>query len=245
MQKSIYINKRSIPLFLFDSLDSTMNEIKKDIYNKYNEVIVLASQQTDGRGRRNNKWISDKGNFYLSIRLKKKIKKNYHFITYVISIVLFDIIKDITLKSTNVLIKWPNDIYLNKKKVCGILIEFLSYGNNISDIIIGIGVNINNNPKNLNKPSTYLKKHCNQSIECLELTKSILKGTDYWLKVLNNNKNIIRKEWMNRSAKLNSKIKFYYKDQLVDGIYKGISDDGSIKVLMENKKNNFFNLELL
>ena len=52
-----------------------MDEIKKNNYSIYKEVVVIASQQTQGRGRRNNKWISDKGNLYLSIRLKKKLKK--------------------------------------------------------------------------------------------------------------------------------------------------------------------------
>ena len=57
---------------MFDSLDSTMNEIKKKQYNIYEEVVVIANKQTKGRGRRNNNWVSDEGNLYLSIRLKKK-----------------------------------------------------------------------------------------------------------------------------------------------------------------------------
>ena len=48
---------------------------------------------------------------------------------------------------------------------------------------------------------------------------------------------------MKRSTKLNSKIKFHLNNKIVNGIYKGISDDGSIEVLMENKKNNFYNLD--
>ena len=61
----------------------------------------------------------------------------------------------------------------------------------------------------------------------------------------NNNKSTILKEWMKRSTKLNSKIQFHHKDKIVHGIYKGISDDGSIEVFMENKKNNFYNLDIL
>ena len=135
--------------------------------------------------------------------------------------------------------------YVNKKKVSGILIEFLSFGNDINDIIVGVGVNINNNPKKLNKSSTYLKKYSNCSIENIEFTKSILLEMNYWLKILNNNKSIILKGMDEAFKKLNSKIKFYYKDKIVNGIYKGISDDGSIEVLMENKKNNFYNLDIV
>ncbi len=244
MKKNIYINN-SIPLFCFDILDSTMNEIKKKKYDIYNEVAVLANQQSQGRGRRKNKWISDKGNLYLSIRKKNKITNNHHFITYIIGIALYDIIKKFISKPIKTFIKWPNDIYVDNKKVCGILIEFLSYGNSIKDIIIGIGVNINNNPENLNKTSTFMKKYCNFPIENIELTKSILLGINSWIEVLSDNKNIVLEEWMKRSAKLNSKIKFHHNNRLVNGVYKGLAKDGSIEILMKNKKNNFFNLELI
>ena len=244
MKKKIYIND-TIPLFHFDAIDSTMNEIKKKKYDIYKVVGVLANQQTEGRGRRNDKWVSERGNLYLSIRIKKDIKKNYHLISYIVSIVLYDIIKKYISKSINTFIKWPNDIYIDNKKVCGILIELLSYGNNIRDIIIGIGVNIDNSPRNLKKPVTYLKKFCNKPIETLELTKLILNGINYWIKVLIDNKKIILKEWMKRSAKLNTKIRFHHNNKIVKGVYKGIAEDGSIEILMEDRKNNFFNLELI
>ena len=244
MIKKKYINN-STPLFCFDILDSTMNEIKKKKYNIYNKVAVLANQQTQGRGRRKNNWISDKGNLYLSIRLKNKIENNHHLMTYTIGIALYDIIKRFISKPIKTFIKWPNDIYVDNKKICGILIEFLSFGKSIKDIIIGIGININSNPENLKKSSTFLKKYCNYSCDNIELTKSILLGINSWIELLNDDKNVILKEWMKRSAKLNSKIKFHHNNKIVNGIYKGLAKDGSIEILMENKKNNFFNIELI
>ena len=56
---------------------------------------------------------------------------------------------------------------------------------------------------------------------------------------------MILEEWMKRSTKLNSKVKFYHNNKIVKGVYKGLAKDGSIEILMENKKNNFFNLELI
>ncbi len=244
MKKKNHINNAT-PIYIFDTLESTMNEIKKKKYNSYKEVVVLAQRQTHGRGRRNNTWVSNKGNLYLSIRLKQKIKKNHHLLTYMFSIVLYEAIKKYIPKSIKQFIKWPNDIYVNKKKISGILIEFSSLGKNINDIIVGIGVNINNNPKKLNKSSTYLKKYSTCPIENIELVRTILLEMNYWLKILNNNKSTILKEWMKRSTKLNSKIKFHHNNKTVNGIYKGLSDDGSIEVFMENKKNNFYNLDIL
>ena len=75
MKKKNFILITQLLYIYFDTLESTMNEIKKNKYNSYKEVVVLAQRQTHGRGRRNNTWISDKGNLYLSIRLKQKIKK--------------------------------------------------------------------------------------------------------------------------------------------------------------------------
>ena len=150
MIKKIYISTKT-PLFLLDKVDSTMNEIKKTKYNFYNNVAILAKQQTKGRGRRKNIWVSKKGNLYLSIRLKRQIKKNHHLTTYMVSIIVYDTLKKYLSKNIKTFIKWPNDIYINNKKVAGILIEFLSVGNNITDVIIGIGVNINSNPNSFKK----------------------------------------------------------------------------------------------
>ena len=243
MIKKKYITTKT-PLILLDKVDSTMNEIKKTKYNFYNNVAILAKQQTKGRGRRKNIWVSKKGNLYLSIRLKRQIKKNHHLTTYMVSIIVYDTLKKYLSKNIKTFIKWPNDIYINNKKVAGILIEFLSVGNNITDVIIGIGVNINSNPNSFKNSTTYLSKYSKIKIKNLDLTKSILSGIDYWAKLLSSNKKVILKEWMNRSKRLNTCIKFYYKNQKLKGIYKGIDDDGSIKVLMENKINNFFNLEM-
>ena len=114
---------------------------------------------------------------------------------------------------------------MNNRKICGILIEFLSYGNIIEDIVIGIGVNINNKPKKLEKTTTCLKEHSAYSVENIELTEAILKEVYKWIRVLNKNKNVIVKEWMKRSARLNSKIKFNYNNQIIKGIYKGGSSN--------------------
>ena len=83
----------NIPLFILDKVYSTMSEIKKTKYSFYNNVAILANQQTKGRGRRQNIWVSEKGNLYLSIRLKKTIKNNHHLATYMVSIIVYDTIR--------------------------------------------------------------------------------------------------------------------------------------------------------
>ena len=234
----------TIPCFIKEKVESTMSEIKKNKYSRYYNVAVVAKQQTKGRGRRKNIWVSQKGNLFLSVRIKKKIRNNYHLTTYMVGIVVYNIIKNYIFNNLNLIIKWPNDILINNKKVAGILIEFLSSGNNVNDIIIGIGINLNHNPIAYKSTATYLSKYCKLKIKYRQLINELLSEIDSWSKILNSNKKIIIKEWTSRSKKKNTNIKFYNNNQLHHGVYKGIDNNGAIKVFMNNKINNFFNIEL-
>ena len=235
----------SIPLFFMDKVDSTMNEIKKDKYRHYKNVAIISKKQTDGRGRRRKAWISEIGNMYLSIRLKRRVIKNHHLTSYMVGIVVYDSIKKFILNNIKISIKWPNDIFINNKKVAGILIEFISSGNYITDVIIGIGINIKNNPLILKNTTTCLSKYSNIDLNGSDLASFILKEIISWVKILNFNNKLLIKEWMKRSKKMNAEIKFFHDNKLQNGKYQGIHIDGSIKVLVNNKKNNYFNLELV
>ena len=235
----------SIPLFFMDKVDSTMNEVKKNKYSHYNNVALIAKKQTDGRGRRRKKWISEIGNIFLSIKLKKRIVKNHHLTSYMAGIVVHDSIKKYISKYKNISIKWPNDIIINDKKVAGILIEFISSGNFITDVIIGIGVNIKSNPLILKNSSTCLLKHSKINLKISELVIYILNEVKFWVKILNFNNKLLIKEWMKRSVKINTKIQFYHGNKLQNGKYKGVHIDGSIKILVNKKITNYFNLELV
>ena len=235
----------SIPLFFIEKVDSTMNEIKKDKYRHYNNVAIISRKQTDGRGRRKKKWISEIGNIYLSIRLKRRILKNHHLTSYMVGIVVYESIKKFISNDTRISIKWPNDILINNKKVAGILIEFISSGNNITDVIIGIGVNIKNNPLIYKNTTTCLSKYSNINLKVFDLVSFILDEQHFWMKILNFNNKLLIKEWMKRSKQINADIKFYHDNKLQNGKYQGICPDGSIKVLVNNKINSYFNLELV
>ena len=94
----------SIPLFFIEKVDSTMNEIKKDKYRHYNNVAIISKRQTDGRGRREKKWISEIGNIYLSIRLKRRIFKNHHLTSYMVGIVVYESIKKVITKKIKLIV---------------------------------------------------------------------------------------------------------------------------------------------
>ena len=242
MKKNFYINSNT-PIYIFDTLESTMNEIKKNKYNSYKEVVVLAQRQTHGRGRRNNTWISDKGNLYLSIRIKQKIKKNHHLLTYMVSIVLYDIIKKYIPKSIKHFIKWPNDIMVNDKKIAGILIENQLLGKNIKFSNIGIGINVNQlNFSNLN--ATSLSKELNL-IRNLKSDKSlIIKHLNINYNTFFYNHNELRKEYLKYLYQYQIIAKYKSNKGFFLGEITGVSEWGKLQVKVDNSIIEFDNKEI-
>lgn len=129
----------------FESLDSTnlkLKELAKE--SRLPEfTVVVARDQTAGRGQIGNYWESEAGkNLTFSVLLQPDfLKVQQQFcITQLVTLALMDVLKPLCQK---VSIKWPNDIYADHQKLAGILIENNLKGNSISDSIIGIGLNLN------------------------------------------------------------------------------------------------------
>ena len=131
----------------FKSVTST-NDVAINLIKKGKKEVgcVYADLQTKGRGSYGRKWISDKGNLFGSIFFP--LKNNYPSLkefTIINPIIISNVIKRFCEKS-NVSFKMPNDLFLNKKKICGILQELITK-NKKKFLIVGIGVNIVSNPK--------------------------------------------------------------------------------------------------
>ena len=138
-------------IFKFENVTST-NDIAINLIKKEQKETgcVYAETQTKGRGTHGKEWISDKGNLFGSIFFP--LKNNYpSFSEFSIinPIVISGVIKHFC-KKENINLKFPNDILVNGKKICGILQELIT-SNNEKFLIIGIGVNIVSNPNINNK----------------------------------------------------------------------------------------------
>ena len=105
-------------LFILKKVYSTMDEIKEESYTSNLNTLLMAYTQTAGRGRNNNKWVSNLGNLFLSIKLNTLKMSNPLILNYITGIVVYDTLKFFLEKKTNLYIKWPNDILINKKKNC-------------------------------------------------------------------------------------------------------------------------------
>ena len=138
-------------IFKFKNVTSTNDVAIKLIKMKKKEVgCVHADRQTKGKGTYGKKWISNKGNFFATLFFP--LNKNYppfNEFSLINPIIISDVIK-IFCKKKNISIKFPNDVFLNGKKVCGILQELITV-NSKKFLIIGIGINTVSNPNIKNK----------------------------------------------------------------------------------------------
>lgn len=137
--------ERERSAFIFvDETTSTNHEIKsmRTEGRAFDGMALVAGHQTAGRGQGSNRWISEKGlNITLSLYIKPFVEASEQFrISQAVSLGIRDFL---CLYLDDVAVKWPNDIYWKNKKIAGILIENTILGNQISDSIIGIGLNIN------------------------------------------------------------------------------------------------------
>ena len=161
-----------IKLFKFKSVKST-NDVALRLIKKINlnHAIILAEKQTHGRGTMGKKWVSKKGNLFLSIFFELNQKKiNFKHFAILNAYLLKGIIsKEVSKK---IKIKWPNDLMYYNQKIGGILQEIVNYKDK-RFLIVGIGVNTNLEPKNKAFLSTSLKKIMNKNIDNNRILKNI------------------------------------------------------------------------
>ena len=233
-------------VFVLKKVNSTMDEIKKEYYKSNLNTLLMAYTQTSGRGRNNNSWVSNLGNLFLSIKLNSLKVSNPFILNYIVGIAVYDTLKFFLAKNTNLYIKWPNDLLIDKKKIAGILIDSISKGNKISELYVGIGINVKIAPSNLEYETTCLENENYIKIPRKEILKKLIFYLNNWENVFKNkNFECIIDCWMKRSIPINSEISFKEDKNTVKGIYKGINETGSIRLLINNKECNFFNLETI
>ena len=174
MNFNIY-NYNKIPI----TKNEAINLIKK---KNMKQGLVFSKIQTNGRGTRGKKWISKRGNFFGSVffQLKKNTPKFYEF-SVITPVLITKKIKEIT-DCENIYIKWPNDIYINNQKVCGILQEVIQSGNNQKYLIIGIGINLVSHPTIRNQNISDIKKETKVLIKNNEMLDEIKKSFQNFFK---------------------------------------------------------------
>ena len=156
--------------FFFKKVKSTNDTALRLINLGMQKGIILTEYQSKGRGQRNNKWISKKGNLFTSVffDINKKIS-----LKSIINLNILIIKKIISNKiKSSITIKKPNDILIERKKVCGILQETI-FKNGKKFLIVGIGINLINSPNIIKYKTTFLNNYSKKKISKIKLFNEI------------------------------------------------------------------------
>ena len=204
-------------ILIYDSTSSTNNIAAEYARNKQNDgLVVFAEEQTAGRGRAGNQWLSGRADSILCSIVLTENKLNAELLSLTCAVAVAETIG--TTGRSRAKIKWPNDIMLNGKKVAGILLESKSLPISKSEIrnrkskiyVAGIGINCHQKkesfPDELQQIATSIDAESHSISDRVLLAKRLLSSVDYWLEVAANNSEKVIDRWRELSIQLSHRV---------------------------------------
>jgi len=228
-------------LISFDELDSTNKYIKNNLGALESGTIITAKNQTNGYGRKGRVWFNDKDkSLTFSMLVKQNLREDLGLITQLAAV---SVLKTLEQYNINVSIKWPNDILINNKKICGILVENIISDDSVS-VIIGIGININNKEfdKSIIDKATSLYLETNHRFDVLNIQNVLLEKLEYYYnQYLNNNIEFLD---ISRSKSCLIGKEIYLENQHETVLVKGIDNLGRLIVVINGLEKVYVGSEI-
>ena len=218
-------------LIRFEVLPSTNDYVKEHYQELPNYSFCYTTNQTKGRGRLGRNWISEKDKNIAVTGLIKDLK-NKEDLSTITLLTATSLHKCLSKYIPNIKIKWPNDLLIDNKKISGILVEGIS-NDDITNLIIGIGINVNQTDfKELNDITTSLKKETLVNYDLDILLKELL--DILYLDIINylNHDKSYLSYLKNHLYGKSEKVSYYKNDKICEGTIIEIDDDG--KLMIEN-----------
>jgi len=210
----------------FKEIGSTM-AVARELGKKGVEegTIVIAESQSHGRGRLSRKWFSPRGGIYFTIILKPKISPIYApRINLMASVAVAKAIRK--LYGLKAELKWPNDVLLAGKKVCGILAEMEAEVDAISYVNLGIGINVNASVSQCEKGATSLRDELGREVSRREFLSTVLREINEQQAVLTGAE--LLREWRSLSATLNREVRIVAPGEEIVGQAVDIDASGAL-----------------
>ena len=213
----------------FDSLLSTMDRAKEEAEAGAHEgTVILADEQTRGRGRFSREWLSPKGSGLLfSVILRPRIEQLSQ-INMAAALTVARAIRILLREAPS--IKWPNDVRIGGKKVAGILIENTLEGATVKYCVVGIGLNVNWHPPRevgLAYPATSLSREIGKPLSRTGVLKVLLVEMDrLYARVKSGGS--LRKEWAALLDTIGKQVRIGAGGQVLEGVAKDVDNDGNL-----------------
>jgi BirA family biotin operon repressor/biotin-[acetyl-CoA-carboxylase] ligase len=215
-------------ILCYSSVTSTNDIARQRALAKAPEgTAVIAGRQTTGRGRLKRAWVSPKGNIAVTIILYPA-RKSLHYLTMLAALaVLRSVEKTTRLKCQ---LKWPNDVLINNRKVCGILLESQAASNSVDYAIIGIGINVNmklSDYPELTSTATSLADETGEEVPRPVLLRNLFQEMEKLYLSLQAGESPLA-EWRDNLITLGKNIHVRSDDDVFEGIAESVADDGSL-----------------
>lgn len=227
----------SFNAIVLNEVDSTNSEAERRIANGEETPFVIASKlQTEGRGRLGRVWHSPQnGNIYLSFAFRPQISPTaMSLFTLWMGINICECINSLCRVSSKV--KWPNDLLIDGKKVAGILTEARMEADQVRDVVLGVGLNVNSDgadwPKELQKIATSLRQSSGKAFDPNKVVSAISGRIAIAYKQLQDGKHreLLRDRWPRFDYISGNEITLLQGENRITGIAKGIDASGSLVI---------------
>jgi len=221
----------------FDSIDSTNSYAKMIGQTCDDGTVVICEHQTSGRGRLGRQWESQYNSMCMSIILKPKISVSHVAkITQVCAAAVALSLEEFRIDAQ---IKWPNDLMVNNKKICGILTEMVSENNKVNYVVVGIGMNINNSygdfPDDIKNIATSIKIETGNEIKRSIMSAKIINNFELlYNEFVKNNFSKSLDICRNKSNVLGRNINLIKNNEITIAKAIALGDDGELIVQYEN-----------
>jgi BirA family biotin operon repressor/biotin-[acetyl-CoA-carboxylase] ligase len=228
LEKSFASSLIGKQVYHYKSVTSTMivgRKLAKE--GAYEGTIIIADTQTSGRGRLDRTWLSPENNLYMSIILHPSLSDLPKLIM-VASVGIVKAIKQVSGLGAS--IKWPNDVLINGKKICGILIENEIEGTTVNFSVIGIGVNIDLDTSaciEIASTATSLKQESNKIFSKIEVATAIIAEINKQYLSSKSNMSVYY-EWRDYMNIIGKSIKIQSGQDIVQGTVEDVNDRGSL-----------------
>ena len=216
----------------FPEIDSTMDTARQLARKGAREgTIVIAEVQAHGRGRLSREWLSPKGGIYFTLILRPRISPIYApRMNLMASVAVATTIKKFL--GLNAKLKWPNDVLIEGRKVCGILAEMNAEMDVVNFVNVGIGINANASIPQFEKTATSLKGALGREISRKGFLIVLLGEIEQWQPRLM--KEDLLEEWKRLSATLNKDVKIVAPGEVIVGRAIDIDTTGALIIKQSN-----------
>lgn len=228
-------------IYYYDEVDSTQKIAHKLAREGAEDgTVVIAEQQTAGKGRMQRPWDSQKGKgIWMTVIIKPNILPHQApQFTLVTAVSIVQALKSL-YKNFTPEIKWPNDILVSGKKCTGILTEMLAEMDAIQGLLIGIGINVNHKqedfPEEIQSIATSVAIEEGHAVDRAELVATILKYLEHYSdEYVKNGFHDIKKIWEESSCTIGQRIKATTLREVIVGQAVGITNEGVLEIQLDN-----------